>query len=177
MPLIEGSRSKNVLADSDSSSDLLNQASIPNGETVSVDKAKKSHNTEVSGMSYWCKVINNFKKKNINKNVIICFLHLQCMNLRAMIFVIVNFIKEKIVSLSEPEYIRFIRCRHPICYFFKSSPNTCRWCGWSAGSSRGCGLHIKSRYKAVYSSIWSSWWKCIFSPTDMKKKRNICIFF
>ncbi|XP_048778208.2 AP-1 complex subunit gamma-1-like isoform X2 [Ostrea edulis] len=46
MPLIEGSRSKNVLADSDSSSDLLNQASIPNGETVSVDKAKKSHNTE-----------------------------------------------------------------------------------------------------------------------------------
>lgn len=63
MPLIEGSRSKNVLADSDSSSDLLNQASIPNGETVSVDKAKKSHNTEVSGKSYWCKVINNLKKK------------------------------------------------------------------------------------------------------------------
>jgi hypothetical protein len=54
MPLIEGSRSKNVLADSESSSDLLNEGSIPNGETVSIDKAKKSHNTEVSKRGHNC---------------------------------------------------------------------------------------------------------------------------
>ena len=47
MPLIEGSRSKNVLANSESS-DLLNEENIPNGEDTA-EKAKNINNTEVSG--------------------------------------------------------------------------------------------------------------------------------
>ncbi|XP_078335673.1 AP-1 complex subunit gamma-1-like isoform X3 [Crassostrea virginica] len=44
MPLIEGSRSKNVLANSESS-DLLNEENIPNGEDTA-EKAKNINNTE-----------------------------------------------------------------------------------------------------------------------------------
>lgn len=46
MPLIEGSRSKNVLANSESSSDLLNEENIPNGVVNSAEKAKNTLNTE-----------------------------------------------------------------------------------------------------------------------------------
>lgn len=48
MPLIEGSRSKNVLANSESSTDLLNEGNIPNGESTTSVKAKNINNTEVS---------------------------------------------------------------------------------------------------------------------------------
>lgn len=48
MPLIEGSRSKNVLANSESSSDLLNEGNIPNGESTTSEKAKNVNKTEVS---------------------------------------------------------------------------------------------------------------------------------
>nr|XP_034339120.1 AP-1 complex subunit gamma-1 isoform X3 [Crassostrea gigas] len=46
MPLIEGSRSKNVLANSESSTDLLNEGNIPNGESTTSVKAKNINNTE-----------------------------------------------------------------------------------------------------------------------------------
>lgn len=46
MPLIEGSRSKNVLANTESSSDLLNEGKIPNGESTLAEKAKNINNTE-----------------------------------------------------------------------------------------------------------------------------------
>lgn len=48
MPLIEGSRSKNVLANSESSTDLLNEGNIPNGESTTSVKAKNINNAEVS---------------------------------------------------------------------------------------------------------------------------------
>lgn len=48
MPLIEGSRSKNVLANNESSSDLLNEGNIPNGESTTSEKAKNINKTEVS---------------------------------------------------------------------------------------------------------------------------------
>lgn len=128
MPLIEGSRSKNVLANSESS-DLLNEENIPNGEDTA-EKAKNINNTEVSG---------GFQIQIIARHVLVYQLY----------------VTGDFLLLPEPEYFRFIGCCSPQCHTSKPSPTPGWWCQWPTRSFGRCIQYFKSRYVYTSCTTWT----------------------